>query len=407
MPSWKRTLAVMVGAQFTSSLGLSFIFPILPFYIQGLRSSTNLSIEALAGLVFSVQALTMAIASPFWGVIADRYGRKPMVMRAMLGGAVVSGLLGFAGSVEQVIALRALQGTLTGVVAAASALVAAVCPRDRMGYAMGWLQVGLWGGHAAGPVLGGILSDLAGFRVTFLVTAGLLALSGVSVWLGVQEPFVRAEHLPPGGLTFLRDWRRVLTTGRIAVTLLQRFLLAVGRSTMGPVLPLFVLALAPASGRAGTFTGVIVGAEFAVSTLTAVSLGRLGDRVGHARVAFASAVFATVFYIPQALAQDVWQLLVLHAVTGVALGGLIPSLSALLARQSRAGDEGCAYGIDSSVAAAGRAVGPLLGAACAVWFSLRVAFLATSAVFALLTIVAARAVFPPRTGETPPTERQG
>ena len=176
MPSWQRTLAVMVGAQFTSSLGLSFIFPILPFYIKGLGSSTNLSVETLAGLVFSVQALTMAIASPFWGVIADRYGRKPMVMRAMLGGAVVNCLVGFAGTAEQVIALRALQGTLTGVVAAASALVASVCPRDRTGYALGWLQVGLWGGHAAGPLLGGVLCDLLGFRVTFLLTAVLLAL---------------------------------------------------------------------------------------------------------------------------------------------------------------------------------------------------------------------------------------
>jgi DHA1 family multidrug resistance protein-like MFS transporter len=175
---------------------------------------------------------------------------------------------------------------------------------------------------------------------------------------------------------------------------------------MGPVLPLFVLALAPTSDRVGTFTGVIVGAEFAVSTLTAVSLGRLGDRIGHAPVAFASAVFAAIFYIPQALAQDVWQLLVLHAVTGVALGGLIPSLSALLARQSRAGDEGCAYGIDSSVAAAGRAVGPLLGASFAVWFSLRGAFVATSGVFALLAIVAAGTVFSPRTGAVSPADRR-
>lgn len=401
MPHWKRTLAVMVGAQFTSSLGLSFIFPILPFYIQRLGSSTSLSVETLSGLVFSVQAATMAIASPFWGVIADRVGRKPMVMRAMLAGAVVNCFVGFAGSAEQVIVLRALQGTLTGVVAAASALVASVCPRDRTGYAMGWLQVGLWGGHAIGPLLGGLLSDLAGFRVTFMVTATLLGLSGVSVWIGVDEPFTRAEHLPQRGLTFLKDWGRVLSTGRIAVTLLQRFLLAVGRSSMSPVLPLFVLALAPGSERVGTFTGVIVGAEFAVSTLTAVHLGRLGDRVGHARVAFACAVFATIFYIPQALAQDVWQLLVLHAVTGVALGGLIPSLSALLARQSRAGDEGCAYGIDSSVAAAGRAVGPMLGASCAVFFSLRGAFLATSAVFALLAIVAARVVSPPQDGGAP------
>lgn len=117
------------------------------------------------------------------------------------------------------------------------------------------------------------------------------------------------------------------------------------------------------------------------STATSVWLGRLGDRVGHARVALASGIGTAIFLGLSALVQTVWQLLILYALTGACVGGLLPSLSALLAEHSKSGDEGCVYGIDSSVTSAGRALGPLLGVACALWFSLRMTFVLTGLVF--------------------------
>jgi DHA1 family multidrug resistance protein-like MFS transporter len=352
-----------------------------------------LGTETLTGLVFSVQALAMAITSPIWGAVADRYGRKMMVMRAMLGGAVTFALMAFVETAEQLILLRAIQGALTGVIAAASALVASACPRNRIGYAMGLLQVGMWSGHSAGPLLGGVLSDLFGIRTTFLFTAALLGLSGLSVWIGIKDPFVRAEHLRNGRFGFLSDWRRIFTTGPVVVTFVQRFLLSMGRSVLLAILPIFVLFLAPDSSRIGMMTGMVVGAEYAVCTLAALYLGRLGDRIGHRKVVLSSAAFAALFYIPQAFAGDPWQLLVLHAVTGIGLGGVIASLSALLAQNSKLGDEGCVYGIDNSVTAAGRVLGPMLGASLASWFSLRTPFLSTGLVFGLIAVIAAFSMF--------------
>jgi DHA1 family multidrug resistance protein-like MFS transporter len=389
MPSWQRTLALMVGVQFSSAVGFAIIFPFLPLYVKQLGSTTGWSIEVLSGLVFSVQALTMAIASPFWGVVADRFGRKLMVMRATLGGAVIILLMGFVTNVEQLVALRAVQGFLTGVIAASNALVASVAPRERTGYAMGLLQVGLWSGVAAGPPLGGILADLVGFRATFALTAAILLASGVSVWLGVQDPFVRPDRVAQGGLDFLRDWARVLSNGRLTCTLWLRFLVATGRATLEPLLPLFVAMLAAESARVATLTGLIVGASSATSIATSIYLGRLGDRIGHGRVVLWCGSVAAVGFVPQAFVTGVWQLLVLQALTGACVGGLIPSLSALLARHSRSGDEGCVYGIDNSVVSVGRTLAPLLGACCAVWFSLRAAFIATSLIFAAVALMAA------------------
>jgi DHA1 family multidrug resistance protein-like MFS transporter len=396
MPPWRRTLTLLTAVQFSSALGFSIIFPFLPLYLQELRTSTGLSIEVLAGLIYSVQALTMAIASPFWGAVADRYGRKLMVVRAGCGGAVIILLMGFVQTAEQLVFLRAVQGLITGVIAASNALVAAVTPRERTGYAMGLLQLGLWCGVSTGPLIGGVLSDLIGFRATFAVTAIILFLSGLSVWIGVEEPFVRAERLQAGLLGFFRDWRRILRNRQLDFTLALRFLGAIGLSALDPVLPLFVLSLAAGVAGVATSTGLVVGAASAASIVTSVSLGRYGDRVGYARVVLPCGVGAAVFYLSHVIVGHLWQLLVLYGLAGACVGGLLPSLAAMLAENSQPGDEGCVYGIDNSVSSAGRTVGPVLGATCALWFSPRGTFVLTGLILAASSLLAAMTVCRPR-----------
>jgi MFS transporter, DHA1 family, multidrug resistance protein len=145
---WQRTLAILFVAQFFTAVGFSTIFPFLSLYVAELGSSTRLSVEFLAGAVFSAQALTMMVASPIWGAVADRYGRKLMVQRAMFGGAIILFLMAFVRTAEELVLLRAIQGLITGTVAAANALVAATAPRSRSGFAMGSLLVGLTTGVA-------------------------------------------------------------------------------------------------------------------------------------------------------------------------------------------------------------------------------------------------------------------
>src|SRR5690606_15645369 len=131
----------------------------------------------------------MMVASPIWGAIADRYGRKVMLVRATVGGAILSGLMGFAQNAEQLVLLRTLQGLVTGVVAAASALAVSVAPRERSGEALGLLQMARSVGVAAGPVIGGVLGDAFGFRESFWITGTLLGLSGVGAMIWVHEDF--------------------------------------------------------------------------------------------------------------------------------------------------------------------------------------------------------------------------
>ena len=377
---WQRTLWITFVAQLVSATGFSIIFPFLPLYVASLGTQTRLSLELWAGLAFSAQAATMMLASPIWGALADRYGRKLMVERATFGGAIVLGLMAFVRSAEELVLLRCLQGLITGTISASNALVAAEVPRQRVGYAMGVVQVGLWSGVAVGPLLGGAMADLWGYRMPFLITAGLLLFSGLWVWRGVHETVVPVASRPSANLAFWTTWQQLLQRSSVRLAYAARFLSAAGMNMILPVVPLFIKSLLVAEELVGTYTGLTVGIASATSTLSGIYLGRLGDRIGHRRVLLISLLAGALFYLPQAFASAAWQLLVLQSLVGVASGGITPALSAMLAHGTHPGSEGATYGLDNSITSGARAVAPLLGAGVAMIFGVRCTFLAISAI---------------------------
>ncbi len=382
---WKRTLYLMTAAQLITAIGFSSIFPFLPLYVKQLGSSRGFGVEFLSGLVFSVQAVTMMLASPVWGSLADRYGRKLMVQRSMYGGAVLLLLMAFVRSAEELIVLRAVQGLVTGTIAATNALVASVVPRQRTGFAMGMLQVGFGSGVALGPVIGGVVADAYGYAAAFYVTAGLLLVAGLLVTFGVREAHVPRQVLPLESPPWLAGWKEILRAEGVAATYGLRFLTQLGRMMLVPIAPLFIEILLADSGSVNTFTGLVIGSASATATASAVFLGRLGDRAGHRKVFIGSVLAAAMLYFPQSLVQSAVHLLFLQAAVGVAIGGVLPSLSALLARYTVAGEEGAVYGLDNSIGAGARAVAPLIGAAVATAFGLRLTFVAS----ALILLIAA------------------
>jgi MFS transporter, DHA1 family, multidrug resistance protein len=360
---WRRLLWVLFAAQLLTAIGFSTIFPFLPSYVEELGAASGAPILLMVTLVFSVQALAMMLASPVWGALGDRFGRKRMVERAMYSGAVTIVLMAFAGSAEELVGLRLLQGLTTGVMGASASMVAAAVPRERIGYAMGLMQTGLLSGVSVGPVIGGFLAFAFGYRAAFLVTAALLLTGGLLVTTLVREHFV-----PPattgrrrGVAGFAQALTTVLRTPVVAPLFAVRFLAWTGRSMIVPFLPLLVASLMAGSSRAGIVTGLAIGASSAAGTLTSVLLGRLGDRVGHRRVAMACAGLTSLAYLPLAFIASPAALVALYALTGAAIGGVLPTLSALLARVTDRGAAGSVYGLDNAVGAAARGLSPIIG----------------------------------------------
>jgi DHA1 family multidrug resistance protein-like MFS transporter len=390
---WKKTLYIMFFAQLMTAVGFSSIFPFLPLYVQDLGASTDLSIELLSGLVFSSQAFTMMLASPFWGAMADRLGRKLMVERSLFGGAVLLLLMAFVQNAEQLVLLRTIQGLVTGTVAAGNALVASQAPRERAGYAMGLLQVSMGAGVALGPLIGGVIADNIGYSAAFYVTAAMLLLAGILVLFGIQENFVRptiqSQKIAPRQ-NFLAGWKGILSARGVSMAYTLRFLSQLGTNTLAPIAPLFVGMLMTDQSSVNTTTGMVVGIGSATTTMSAMYLGRLGDRIGHRRIILFCLPLAAALYILQSQVTQAWQLILLQALVGAAIGGVVPAISALLARFTRPGVEGAVFGLDNSITSGARALAPLVGSGIAVWINLRATFVATGVIFLLTWVLASR-----------------
>lgn len=379
-PSWQVTLAVVFVAQLVTSLAFSVIMPFIPLYVRELESSLQMNLEMAAGLSVSAAGLTMMLSAPLWGAVADRYGRKLMLLRATFSAMILLGLMGLAQTVEQLIVLRLLQGFMTGTAAASSALVAAVIPREKSGFGMGLLQVGLWGGVAIGPLLGGVLADAYGFHMPFAVTAVLIFASGILIIFGVHEefkPVQRTKNSP----SLWQQWRTVVQTDGVRTLYAIRFLAGMGRNMVLPIAPLFVVSLVTHANAQNSYAGLVASVSSFTATISGVVLGRMGDKVGHRRVLLVSAILASFSYVPQFAVVDVWQLLGLQAITGFAFGGILSSVSALLSGITEHGSEGVVYGLDNSIVAGAFALAPIIGSTIASLFGIRMAFLLTTFFF--------------------------
>ena len=384
METWKRNLYVVWVAELVAISGFSVVFPFLPYYVQELGITELHQVELWSGVLFAAQAVTMAIFAPIWGSVADRYGRKLMVQRAMFGGAVVLAAMGFVHNVQQLAILRLIQGMLTGTVPAATTLVASSTPRDRSGYALGLLQTAVWTGASVGPLLGGLVADTWGYRAAFWVTGVLLFLAGLTVWRFVDEDFtppVREKGNPEDG--FWHGLKLVVKSSKLRSLFTIRILVRLGVRTLGPILPLFVQSLIPTSSRVASITGLVSGVGAATSAVGAVTLGRASDRLGYRQVLLVCALLASLLYIPQFFVTNPWQLVVLQGALGLVMSGVLASTSALLATLAPEGRQGAVYGMDTSVVSTANAIGPMLGASIAAAFGLRAPFVLAAVTLAM------------------------
>lgn len=386
MPEWRRNLYVLFMVQVFSVAGFSLVYPFMPLYVEELGVSTRGSVAFWSGLVFSAQAVTMMLSSPVWGAVADRYGRKPMLIRATMGGAVMVAMMGFAQSAEQLVLIRTFQGLLTGIVSATSAMVAATVPKEKSGESLGLIQTGLWVGAAVGPLIGGLVSEAFGYRASFWFTGAALALAGVAVIFWVQEDF----EPPPAEkrVKFWASYRNLLRAPDMPSLYWVSFLQSVGRSVTMPLLAFFFVELLSSNEGAAVLSGLSIGAKAAIGSVSAVYFGRLSDRIGHEKVLTAGAVFAILVYVVQMFVTNAWQLLFLQALIGVSAGSIMPATSALLNLRTPQGAHGTTFGLSNSVSAAGRMVAPMLGAAVFPLIGMRGVFGVVTAVYIVLALAA-------------------
>ena len=359
---WKRNLWATWVAELLAIMGFSSSFPIWSYYIQELGVEGD-AVAKWSGLIISAASLTMGLMGPIWGSLSDRYGRKVMVIRAMFGGAVTIGLMGFAQRVEHMLILRLVQGAFTGTVAAATTLVASSTPRERLGETLGKLQLAIFLGQSVGPITGGFVSDMLGYRATFWMTAIYLIVAGLLMLFFVNEEFTPVEHTTQGSFIqrMRQDMAMLFAGSLLGLVLGLRFALRLGLRISSPLLPLVVQEMLPASALLGSASGLLTTVSGIFSAIASPILGRWGDRHGgRTPLTIATFVLAGAIGI-QALASAYWMLLVAQVFLGLAIGGTLSIISAYIGRCAPEGKAGTAYGLDTLATSLSNAVGPTTG----------------------------------------------
>jgi len=390
---WRRNLAAIWLAQMLAIVGFNTRSP---FYVFFLRDDLGVhSLHALtlwSGVLNSAGALTMMITAPIWGVVADRYGRKPMVVRAMACGFLLATLSSFAQHPWHLLILRLLEGATLGTVSASVAFVASAVPRERLGYSLGLMQMAVFSGASIGPLVGGYLSDALGYRHTLLVSGTLLGLGALIALIFVHEDFVPRAVTEAKRPSFLATTRGHLSNKLLLVLIVVPMLEQTANQSVAPIVPLFVQHLISVGQNPASITGLMLGLGGVAGAISAVFFGRMSDKVNPKYILLACLLIGGFSYVPQGLAPTIIVLIGFRLLFGLTTGGVGPTTNALIAEITPPEERGSVFGLLSASTAAGGLIGPLGASALAAVTSLRVPFFLTGLMLLFAALWVWRAV---------------
>lgn len=373
--SWRRNLWVCLAGSFTTVVAMTLLLPILPIYVEQLGITSKTAIMQWSGIAYGATFFTAALVAPLWGHLADRYGRKLMLIRASLGMSVAMSLIGLADNVWHLVALRLLAGLLGGYASGSMVLIATQTPKEKSGWALGTLSAGMTAGSLVGPLIGGIFPPLIGIRNTFFCVGAVIFVSFLATVFLIEEtkrPPQARKALGRGGFASLPDKRPVIAM------LITGSLLLIASMSIEPIITLYVAQLSPASANVALISGLVMSATALGSILSASYLGRLADRIGHWNVVIGGLLASAVLLIPQAFVTASWQLIILRFLMGLALGGLIPCIAAVIRHNTPDHSSGRMLGYSISAQHAGQVIGPVSGGFIGGHFGIRAVFLGTA-----------------------------
>ena len=404
---WRRNLAFAWIGVFVGLMGANFVFPFIPFYIKELGVEEKGQVALWTGFTASATGLSLFLTAPLWGALADRVGRKPMFVRALIGAGVVIALMGLVQSPWQLVGLRFLMGLFSGTIAAASALIASTTPREKVGPALGVLQTGQFSANMLGPIIGGTVAESLGIRESFFFCGVLFLVAATLVFVFVKEDRAAVMRAAPGrhgnSGNFFTNLREVVSDKQILLMLGLLYSLWLSTSFVRPLMPISVDNFSEASAdgahvalhlgfttmelgekRASSFVTAALGLT---ATVAALTLGPLAKRIGYKRTVTGAAAATSLIFIPVALSGSYGWFMLFFAMVGLTQGAMVPSMNALIAGATPDGKHGSAFGLASSMQSLALMTGPLVASLIVSQFGIRWNYVVISAVLMVAAVV--------------------
>lgn len=375
-PIWKKNLFVLSIAVFIAGIAFSEIMPFLSLYINTLGNFSHQQLNFWSGIVYSGTFIVSAVVSPWWGKLADKKGRKPMILRAGIGMSVVIACMGLVQNVWQLLLLRMLQGVFAGFISNSNALVATETPKTNSGQALGTIASATTAGTLLGPLVGGALTSIFSYRITFMITGGLLLLCSILVLF-----FVHEDDFKPVTAKKLDKASGVIKSLRsphlIFGLLLTTLIIQAANNSINPIVSLYIRQLLNGHGNVVFISGVIAALPGIATFLVASRFGALGDKIGTHKIIVAGFIAASIFFFLTAFVRNTVELGILRFLVGFSDACLFPQVQTMLTKNSPAAVTGRIFSWNQSAMYIGNIVGPLLGSFVSGMFNYSMVFIVT------------------------------
>lgn len=378
-PIWKKNLFVLSIAVFIAGIAFSEIMPFLSLYINTLGNFSHQQLNFWSGIVYSGTFIVSAVVSPWWGKLADKKGRKPMILRAGIGMSVVIACMGLVQNVWQLLLLRMLQGVFAGFISSSNALVATETPKTNSGQALGTIASATTAGTLLGPLVGGALTSIFSYRITFMITGGLLLLCSILVLF-----FVHEDDFKPVTAKKLDKASGVIKSLRsphlIFGLLLTTLIIQAANNSINPIVSLYVRQLLNGHDNVVFISGVIAALPGIATFLVASRFGALGDKIGTHKIIVAGFIAASIFFFLTAFVRNTVELGILRFLVGFSDACLFPQVQTMLTKNSPAAVTGRIFSWNQSAMYIGNIVGPLLGSFVSGMFNYSMVFIVTTVI---------------------------
>ncbi|MCR8642681.1 MFS transporter [Paenibacillus sp. N1-5-1-14] len=367
-------LCLVIAILFIDMLLYSIVIPIIPHFEKMLSPSAT-----MLGVLFASYAVALFLATPFFGPLCDKIGRRTPIIIGLIGMAISTIMFAYAETMLMLIVARFVQGIAAAATwTAALAFLADIFPGTMRGTAMGMALTGISTGSLMGAPLGGWLFEYGGTKLPFFFTGGLTLLTALLVVFFMKEP-LREKEESMGTFHLLRNKSVVF----IACVIL---LAEISMTLLEPVLPVFLDAKFE-------FSPAMIGFVFGAMTLTyGLSAPIAGTLAGKRNpfIIMLIGIGCLALSLPLLVfSSTLWQVLASAAVVGALIGfTLSPTLATLgiLVDQDEQGGYGAAYALFNMFHAVGIILGPLIGGVLTDFMEVPTAVIAVST--AILIVVA-------------------
>ncbi|HEL2685975.1 TPA: multidrug efflux MFS transporter [Streptococcus suis] len=358
---WKQNLKVAWLGNFLTGTSFTLVMPFISVFVEELGVGPG-QVEYYAGLAVSANAFAAAVMAPIWGSLADRYGRKPMMVRAAFAMIFTMGGMAFVPNVFWLLALRVLNGVFTGYIPNATALIASQVPKDKTGYALGTLSTGAVAGNLIGPTLGGILAEMFGVHMVFLLVGLLYAIVVLLTVFYIREDFIPVKR--GEAMSVKEVFAQVKDRQMLVGLFVTSMIIIAAAQAVVPILTLYVRHLGQTDNLLFV-AGFIISLPGMASLVTSGYLGKLGDKIGNHRLLLMALTYSLLINVLCVFAENPFQLGLLRFMYGFGTGALLPSVNSLLTKLTPKEGISRIFSYNQLFNNLGSVVGPMMGSAVA------------------------------------------